>query len=79
MVSSTHFHGSELGENPFVTIATGLYDLSIMVLYRVYSEPHLRTFHSTVCSKATLFQIIVYSLIIIPPFFIAYATNGRLF
>lgn len=48
-----------------------------MVLYRVHSEPLFAKYYSTVCSKATLFQIVIYSLIIIPPFFIAYATNGR--
>jgi len=48
-----------------------------MVLYRVHSEPLLGKYYSAVCSKATLFQVVIYSLIIIPPFFIAYATNGR--
>ena len=39
-------------------------------------EPLLGKYYSTLCSKATLFQVAIYSLIIIPPFFIAYATNG---
>ena len=47
-----------------------------MVLYKVHSEFHVEKYYSTVCSRATLFQIIIYSLMIIPPFFIAYATNG---
>ena len=47
-----------------------------MVLYKVHSEFQVEKFYSTVCSRATLFQILVYSLMIIPPFFIAYATNG---
>ena len=49
-----------------------------MVLYRVYSQPHLSKYYSTICSKATLFQIVLYSMMLIPPFFIAYATNGEL-
>ena len=49
-----------------------------MVLYKVHSEFQLEKFYSTVFSRATLFQIIVYSLMIIPPFFIAYATNGMI-
>ena len=48
-----------------------------MVLYRVYSEPHLVKHYSTVCSRATLFQVLFYAVIIIAPFFIAYATNGK--
>ncbi len=49
-----------------------------MVLYRVYSQPHLRKYYSTVCSRATLFQLIVYALMVIPPALIAYETNGKL-
>ena len=48
-----------------------------MVLYKVHSEFQVDKYYSTVCSRATLFQIIVYSLMVIPPFFIAYATNGK--
>ena len=48
-----------------------------MALYKVHSECHEEKYYSTVCSRATLFQIIIYSLMIIPPFFIAYATNGK--
>ena len=46
-------------------------------MYKVHSEFEAEKYYSTVCSKATLFQIIVYSLMIFPPFFIAYATNGK--
>lgn len=46
-----------------------------MVLYRVYSEPALDKYYSTVFSKATFFQILLYLVLIIPPFFIAYHTN----
>ena len=49
-----------------------------MVLYKVHSEFEAEKYYSTICSKATLFQIIVYSLMIFPPFFIAYATNGKM-
>lgn len=48
-----------------------------MVLYKVHSESHVEKYYSTVCSRATLFQVVIYSLMIIPPFFIAYATNGK--
>ena len=51
----------------------------MMVLYRVHSEFQAEKFYSTVCSRATLFQVIIYSLMIVPPFFIAYATNGNVF
>lgn len=48
-----------------------------MVLYRVYSEPSLSKYYSTICSRATFFQAIIYALLIIPPFFIAYLSNGK--
>ncbi len=48
-----------------------------MVLYRVYSQPHVSKYYSTVCSKATLFQIIIYAVMLIPPVFIAYETKGE--
>lgn len=47
-----------------------------MALLRVYSEPHLIKHYSTVCSRAMLFQIIIYTIIIVAPFFICHATNG---
>lgn len=50
-----------------------------MVLYKVYSEPSLNEYYSTVLSRATLFQVLTYVLLIIPPFFIAYGTNGMMF
>ncbi|XP_003384386.1 PREDICTED: transmembrane protein 231-like [Amphimedon queenslandica] len=46
-----------------------------MVLYRVFSTPHLIKHYSTVFSKATVFQIITYALVILAPFFIAYSTR----
>lgn len=49
-----------------------------MALYRVYSEPQLIRHYSTLFSRATLFQFLFYIVIIIAPFFIAYATNGKL-
>lgn len=48
-----------------------------MVLYKVYSEVNLDKYYSTICSRATVFQILIYALLIIPPFFIAYSTNGK--
>lgn len=48
-----------------------------MVLFRVHSEPALDKYYSTVFSRATFFRIFIYALLIIPPFFIAYDTNGR--
>ncbi len=49
-----------------------------MVLYRVFQEAATKKYFSTVFSKATIFQVVVYCLMIILPFFIAYATNGEL-
>ncbi len=49
-----------------------------MVLYRVHSEPSLDKYYSTICSRATIFQIVIYATLIIPAFFIAYSTNGEL-
>lgn len=46
-----------------------------MVLYRVYSEPYRIKYYSTVCSRATLFQILVYCIVTVPPFFIAYSAG----
>ena len=51
--------------------------ICVMVLYGVYSEPLFKRYYSTVCSRATLFQVVAYALILVPPFFIAYATNGK--
>lgn len=48
-----------------------------MVLYRVYGEPLLRDYYSTVCSRATLFLAAIYGLVLVPPALIAYATNGK--
>ena len=48
-----------------------------MVLYKVYSEPKFERYYSTICSRASLFQALIYSSIIIPPFFIAYDTKGE--
>ena len=48
-----------------------------MVLYRVFSEPHLVKHYSAIFSRATLFQVLFYAIVIIVPFFVAYATNGK--
>ena len=48
-----------------------------MVLYRVYSEPQLRDYYTTVCSRATLFLVAIYGLVLVPPALIAYATNSK--
>ena len=48
-----------------------------MVLFRVHSEQTLDKYYSTILSRATFFQILIYALLIIPPFFIAYDTNGE--
>ncbi len=50
----------------------------MMVLYRVFQETATNKYYSTVFSKATIFQVVVYCLMIIVPFFIAYASNGEL-
>ena len=47
-----------------------------MGLLRVYSEPQLIKHYSTVCSKALLFQLLVYAIIIVVPFFFCHGTNG---
>lgn len=47
-----------------------------MVLYRVFSEPNKDKYYSTICSKATFFQVFIYAVLILPPFFIAYDTKG---
>ena len=47
-----------------------------MVLYRVYSEPFVNKYYSTICSYATLFQVVSYCLVLVPPIFLAYVTNG---
>lgn len=46
-----------------------------MVLYRVHAEARLDKYYSTLCSKATLFQAVLYALMIIPPLFVALTTN----
>ena len=48
-----------------------------MVLYRVHSEPVFTNFYSTLCSRATIFLVVIYCLILVPPAFIAYVTNGK--
>ena len=48
-----------------------------MGLYRVFSEPQLIKHYSTIFSRATLFQLIIYAVVIVAPFFVAYATNGK--
>ena len=47
-----------------------------MALLRVYSEPHQIQHYSTVFSKALLFQVIVYAIIIVVPFFFCHGTRG---
>jgi transmembrane protein 231 len=46
-----------------------------MVLYEVYNEPQSIRHYSTVFSRATIFLIITYLIIIVAPFFIVYSTN----
>lgn len=48
-----------------------------MVVYQVFSRPQLVRHYATVCSEATLFQIFIWCLVIIPPFFVAHSTNGK--
>ena len=47
-----------------------------MALYEVYAHSELRRYKTHVCSKATLIQIFCLLLMVIPPFFVAYRSEG---
>ncbi|KAM9302461.1 transmembrane protein 231 [Gastrophryne carolinensis] len=47
-----------------------------MAIYEVYSHPHLIRYRTSICSKATLFLIIVLLLTYIPPLLVAYRSQG---
>ncbi|XP_053305353.1 transmembrane protein 231 [Spea bombifrons] len=47
-----------------------------MALYEIYSHPALIQYRSRVCSKATLFLLLVLGLTYIPPLLVAYRSHG---
>lgn len=47
-----------------------------MAFYEVYSHPALIRYRSSVCTKATLFVVIVVCLTYIPPLLVAYRSQG---
>ncbi|XP_078524568.1 transmembrane protein 231 [Lissotriton helveticus] len=47
-----------------------------MALYEVYSHPLLVKYRSSVCSKATVFLLVVLALTYIPPLLVAYRSQG---
>ncbi|KAL6480662.1 hypothetical protein MHYP_G00116950 [Metynnis hypsauchen] len=47
-----------------------------MAFYEVYSHPALIRYRSSVCTRATLFVLIVFGLTYIPPLLIAYRSQG---
>ncbi|KAI0227131.1 transmembrane protein 231 [Lamellibrachia satsuma] len=47
-----------------------------MALYEIYTHSELRRYKTHICSKATLVQIFCLLLTFIPPFFVAYRSEG---
>ncbi|XP_018411377.1 PREDICTED: transmembrane protein 231 [Nanorana parkeri] len=47
-----------------------------MAIYEVYSHPYLVRYRATICSKATVFLILVLALTYIPPLLVAYRSQG---
>lgn len=47
-----------------------------MAFYEVYSHPALIRYRSSVCTKATLFMVVVLCLTYIPPLLVAYRSQG---
>uniref|UniRef100_A0A8C6WSV5 Transmembrane protein 231 n=1 Tax=Neogobius melanostomus TaxID=47308 RepID=A0A8C6WSV5_9GOBI len=47
-----------------------------MAFYEVYSHPALIRYRSSVCTKATLFAVVVVCLTYIPPLLVAYRSQG---
>ena len=48
-----------------------------MAIIQIYSHPETRVFRSSICSKAAFFSLFSFLLLLLPPFFIAFA--GRTF
>lgn len=49
----------------------------LMAFYEVYSHPALIRYKTSVCTKATLFLVVVLCLTYIPPLLIAYRSQGN--
>lgn len=49
-----------------------------MAFYEVYSHPALIRYKTSVCTKATLFLVVVLCLTYIPPLLVAYRSQGNL-
>lgn len=47
-----------------------------MAFYEVYSHPALIRYKTSVCTKATLFLVVVLCLTYIPPLLVAYRSQG---
>ncbi|XP_068116895.1 transmembrane protein 231 isoform X3 [Hyperolius riggenbachi] len=47
-----------------------------MAIYEVYSHPYLVRYRTSICSKATVFLIVVLILTYIPPLLVAYRSQG---
>lgn len=48
-----------------------------MAFYEVYSHPALIRYKTSVCTKATLFLVVVLCLTYIPPLLVAYRSQGN--
>lgn len=48
-----------------------------MAFYEVYSHPALLRYKTSVCTKATLFLVVVLCLTYIPPLLVAYRSHGN--
>ena len=46
-----------------------------MAIIQIFSHPEVRVFRSSICSKASIFSLFSLLLIVLPPFFIAFASR----
>jgi len=46
-----------------------------MAIIQIFSHPEVRVFRSSICSKASFFSLLSLLLIVLPPFFIAFASR----
>ena len=47
-----------------------------MAVYEVFSTPVLQRYKASICTKATLFMILAFLFTVIPPFLVAFRSEG---
>lgn len=48
-----------------------------MSLIEVYAHPEVRRYKSSILSCAVVFQIVVFAVVVVVPFIVAYRTFGK--